>query len=272
MSTIGVASFFKGDSNDEKKSDFQYTLEREVLAGDVLIPRGESQAFGDAHSRFLNQLTMLKQYNPQMVENIGRVCAAQVHRCFLHKMNQDSRLFFVEGCEWDWGKKSRSGARIMQQMYQNVVPSVFKSELAYPTIEPFSARTLEEWQKLRDIAERERLAGMDGITSGYHVRRTAAIGKEVFRKMPETPVRVFSTAQIADALDAKAQREPEDRFMVDVIRASEPSPEREYQEQSMERILSVLMRVRQLTGLDPEGWILAMKKGRRRCKPEEQAS
>lgn len=261
MSRILCAPLFKGDKEPPQGEGGDVMLwhsqNEQLITGMV---GGERIPYGG----YMRLLEEMKPHNRQLVENIARVTAANIHSTMLRDAGEDTDLAFVEGCTWNWGARPRTGSDTLLEIHHGVIPPQVNTVLPSPMTENHSSRTLEEMRKVFELAGDFGMERVEGVTHPYHQTRSRAIAEEVWRaEAPElrqptvhTPLSVARSFD--ERLRGKGRREGYEQFMIDVIEAGEPTEETDAQERKKERMLTALMRARQMTGgrIDPEAMIL----------------
>ncbi len=214
----------------------------------------------------------------EIAQNVARVAAGCVEQFLDTLIDRRTSSVYVEGSPWDWGTKVRSGAQTQEAIRCGVVPHEITGRLAAPFVEAYSSRTYDELQRAFQIADDSCATGVCVVTHEYHADRSVDIAEEIRTKenvglknaaakghaRPDAPAiqttGIMTPKRIAERLegcsDCAGLSNGIFRFLIDVIKAGEPSEEFNRAQQRKERILSSFMKIRQWTGLDPEKWIL----------------
>lgn len=268
--TIALTPLFKGDhpAPTGPRAGEERRLYETVITGinpDTALPFSQDE--------YMRVLALAKMMNRQLVENVSRVAAADVLAEMVSRNGDvETQPIYVEGCDWDWGTKKRSGAETHLSIHEGVIPASLRMGKRYPIVEHYSSRTLDEMRRVFQLSTQlQGLKSVEFVTHAYHLHRSASLAHEVRKESmsPSISSVVHSPDDIADqymhAILRKPQITGDERFMVDVMRAGLPDYKVLEQEEAKEKKLTALMKIRQWTGLDPEAWILrAMKRWNKR--------
>lgn len=260
MALIGVTSLFKGDAKPPSgpHEDEWRIGNEEAITGHEFYSKDRIQ-----QRSYLQGLHAVKGRNRQLVENVSRVVAATVHALMLQRGGDEPRLIFVEGSDWDWGKKPRKGAQTNKDIYDGVIPEEVRSILPKPIVEAYSSRTLDELIKVCGITRELGGIRMDAITHSYHKDRSAQIARGVVQKNAPAMAAPIVITPEAITREIRVSNGNYDDFLLfakDIIQRAEPEEDVLIKETKKEWWLSLLMKVREKTGRDPERWILNMMK------------
>ncbi len=269
MRTIALTPLFKGDAPAPTGNDAQ-----EVRRRNERLMTGMDPYTGTVptQQQYLDLLEDARTNNRPLVENIGRVVAASMQGLQLPE-GEGAQLMFVEGCQWDWGLKPRTGAETNLTIFQGIVPEPVRKRLLAPIVDSHSRRTYEELRKVFDLRSHIPVSPrVEAVTHDYHQSRALQIAEALRCRLAPAmqPCIVHTPLEIAYQFQRRTmlsgQKEGWERFLTDLVRITQPTREVMQKEEIWnESILTLLAHVRQKTFgmIDPEAWMLPLKQGRK---------
>lgn len=205
---------------------------------------------------YLQVLRFVAERQSAVAQNVARVFAASLVAEDVRRKGEEARLFFLEGCTWDWGTKPpRTGAEVSAAMY-GVVPHSLRA--ATPHVEALTRRTRDEFVEVLRLAELQGAGAVTTVTHGYHAFRTRRIGNHIRRLERHTAaVDVVTPGHIAASWERTRGVQPAERFLIDAIRIGEPTLRTNVREGIKELgPLLAFHEFERLTGIDLEKKIL----------------
>lgn len=290
MRTIALTPLFKGDAPAPTGNGAQEVRRRnetlmtgiDPFTGAELIQKdAEGEKYGQ---QYLDLLEAARAANRPLAENIGRVVAASLRAILIDESEEDTKreewakergqLMFVEGCEWDWGLKTRTGAETNLTIFKGIVPEPVQKRLLTPIVDSHSRRTYEELRKVFDLCSHIPVSPrIEAVTHDYHQSRALQIAEALRSRLApamqpcivHTPLEIASQFQHRTML--RGHKEGWERFLIDLVRTTQPTRAvMQKEEEWNESVLTLLAHVRQKTlgMIDPEAWMLPLKQGRRK--------
>lgn len=205
---------------------------------------------------YLEVLRDVRDINSAVAQNVARVFASSLAAEDARRQGEQSRMFFLEGCTWDWTTgRPRTGAEVSRDIHA-VLPQELR---AVPThVEALTRRTRDEFGHMLRLGFHFGMTDMTTVTHSYHTLRTRVIGGYMKRfGSQNVNIDVRTPSEVAVAWEQSYDVQPAERFALDAIRIAEPSSAVSLKERMKEYgpLLSLHL-VERLTGYDVEGMVL----------------
>lgn len=215
---------------------------------------------------YLEVLREVADINSSVAQNVARVFAASLVAEDARRQGEQSRLFFLEGCTWDWTTRGpRTGAEVSKDIHAVLPPEL----RGVPThVEALTRRTRDEFGHMLRLGTHFGMKDMTTVTHPYHAFRTKLIGGYMKQfGSQDVAVEVRTPSEVAAAWERDYEVQPGEQFALDAIRIAEPSAVVSIRERMKEYgpLLGLHMAER-LTGYDVEGMLLkrmAVRHGKR---------